>query len=132
MKKENVITCDKGWVGLYSPVLDLIYAHDDNQHSLSDKIGIQSISCEDGTLNIKPIFRSNLTYKIQKAIFDAEQASLNVCEFCGAKENVGTTMNNEYKTCCRHCWENRILGVRPNSIWKDYTTNKTYKVKQNG
>lgn len=132
IKRENVIKCDKGWTKLYTPVLELIYAHDDAQSSLSNKIGIRSISCDDGALSITPIFKSNLTYEIQKAIFDAEQESLNVCEFCGAKENVGTTMNNEYKTCCKHCWENRILGVRPNSIWKDYSTNKSYKAKNNG
>lgn len=132
MKTENVITCEKGWGALYNPVLDMIYAHDDKKNTYSEKIGVKSITCDDGTLTISPIFKSNLTYEIERAIFNAEQASLNTCEFCGATHNVGTTMNNEYKTCCRHCWENRILGVRPNSIWKDYTTNKTYKLKSNG
>ena len=129
MKETNIIKCEQGWGVLYEPILDMIYAHDDTKCTPSEKIGVKEISCNDGVLSIETINEHNLTYSIEKKIFDAEQDSLNVCEFCGTKERVGTTMNNTYKTCCRECWETLILATTPNSIWKDYTTNKTFKLK---
>jgi hypothetical protein len=107
----------------------MIYAHDDAKHSPTEKIGVERIGCDDGVLSIETVNSDKLPYHIERAIFRAEQDSLNVCEFCGATANVGTTMNNTYKTCCKECWETKILAWTPNSIWKDYTTNKTFKMK---
>ena len=60
----------------------------------------------------------NLTDEISMMITNAGRDSLTVCEYCGSRENIGVTMNYRYKTCCKHCWEEKILKYEPKSVWK--------------
>ena len=125
--KYNLIKCGSGWSKLYQPIIDEIIDFDITKSNYSEKIGIESIESNDGLLKIKVINAYNLTDEISKHISDAEFKSSRVCEFCGADTDVGTTMNSEYKTCCKKCWENVIRPRENKSIWKSYETNKIYK-----
>ncbi len=126
---NKVISCGIGWARLYKPIVSKILEFDDKQESSNKKIGIKSISSVDGRLVITLENKENVTPEIANDIEKASLDSLRVCEVCGESDNVGTTMNNEYITCCRLCWEKVILPVKSNSIWKDYSTNKTYRKK---
>lgn len=127
MKVSNIIQCGKGWEKLYKPIIELIFKHDDKCQDPTKKIGIKEIKEVDGALTIEVVNEDNLTIEIRNEIINKKYDSLNVCEFCGTENNVGTTMNNDYKTCCKECWENIILVKNPSSIWKEYSTNKFYQ-----
>ena len=127
MAVSNIIHCGKGWEKLYKPVVEMIFKHDDIHQDPTKKIGIKEIKEEDGALVIGIVNENNLTSEIRNEILISEQDSINVCEFCGTENNVGTTMNHDYKTCCKDCWEDIILAKVPNSMWKSYSTNKFYQ-----
>lgn len=126
---KDVIVCGIGWKQLYEPVLKLIFDFDDIQKKPSDKIGVKCVESLDGKLNIKVENYKNLTNEIEDAIDKACNESLRVCELCGETKNIGTTMNVEYITCCRHCWEQKIMSKNSESIWKEYSTGKCYRKK---
>lgn len=128
MKKvTNIISCKSGWEGIYLPIINKIMNFDDEQESCDKKIGIKSIKSEDGKLIITVANESNLPQHLANRIKDAELKSLTTCEYCGTKLDVGTTMNYEYITCCRECWEKFILTKNKNSIWKSFKSNKLFK-----
>lgn len=127
MTVSNIIHCEKGWKKLYQPIIEMVFKHDDKHQDPTKKIGIKEIKEVDGALVIEVVNENNLTNDIRDEILIKEHDSLNVCEFCGTENNIGTTMNNDYKTCCKECWEDIILVTNPNSIWKDYSTNKFYQ-----
>ena len=133
MTISNIIHCEKGWKKLYIPIVEMVFKHDDKHQDPTKKIGIKEIKEVDGALVIEVVNENNLTSEIRDEILIREHNSLNVCEFCGTENNIGTTMNNDYKTCCKECWEDIILVTNPNSIWKEYSTNKFYqKTQDNG
>ncbi len=113
-----LIECRDGWKQLYQPVIDAIKEHDDVQTSEDKKIGIAQIKEKWGALEIYPKNRENMPEKIREMILKASNDSKHVCEYCGTKENVGTTMNHWYKTCCKSCWEKKISIYNEDSRWK--------------
>lgn len=127
--EKNVIVCGIGWQSLYNPIIQMIFDYDDAQKQSVDKIGIKRIETDDGKLSIVLENRQNANAQIIEAINKACHKSLRVCELCGETNNIGTTMNNDYITCCHKCWESKILSKNSASIWKDYTTNKIYRKK---
>lgn len=116
--KEKIVKCEKGWKTIYQPVIEEIYKHDCSKTNVEDKIGVEEICEKYGMIAIKPINPFNLTDEISMIITNAGRDSLTVCEYCGSRENVGVTMNYRYKTCCKHCWEEKILKYEPKSVWK--------------
>lgn len=128
MNNNSIITCGKGWEKLYERVIDRIIEFDSKQDSVEDKIGIGKIKEENGVLSFELIQPENITYEINDLIDDVKHGSLYVCEFCGAVNDVGVTLNNSYKTCCKYCWEHFILSKTPTSIWKNKTNGKIYKI----
>lgn len=126
-ENNNAIVCNSGWKKLYQPILDKIFKYDDSQDSSDKKIGVSRVESCDGKLKFIFVNKDNIPYHLKQDIEEACHESLSVCEMCGTKLNVGTTLNNEYVTCCRECWENFILTKNTNSIWKDYTTGKCYR-----
>lgn len=128
---KNVIRCGIGWKKLYEPILKMIFDFDDKQKSPLDKIGVKCIECIDGKMYIKLENYENLTTEIDIAIDNACKESLKVCELCGETHNVGTTMNFDYVTCCKDCWEKKIMSKNSESIWKEYSTGKCYRKIKN-
>ena len=131
MSHSNVVTCEKGWKDLYESIIEIIVDYDKRHFKAEDRIGVESISEVDGGMEVKVINENNLTSGIRDEILIREHESFNICEFCGTKTGVGTTMNNDFKTCCKSCWESNILNKQENSIWKEYSTNKCYKKTEN-
>lgn len=123
----NVVMCNEGWKSLYQPIIDDVLKYDDLVYLPEDRIGIQSVACVDGLMEITLINPHNAYDSLAKDIKDAENASSRMCEYCGETSHVGTTMNFFYKTCCKACWEKHILPHYLQSIWKDYTTNTHHK-----
>lgn len=123
----KIVTCRNGWEKLYKPIIDKIMEYDSKQADVSDKIGIEEIKEKYGIMKIKVINHINLTDEISQMITKAERDSMDTCEFCGTKDDVGVTMNFWYKTCCKHCWENHILKNEPQSVWMNKTNKKTFK-----
>lgn len=115
--KDKIVKCEKGWECLYKPIIDEIYKHDSQQEYVEDKIGIENICEKYGMFSIDLIQPRNLTDEISQMITNAGRDSLRICEFCGSKENIGVTMNFRYKTCCRSCWQQKILEYEPKSVW---------------
>ena len=130
-KSFDVVQCREGWSKLYQPIIDEVINHDISQVNNNKRIGIESIYEEDGELRIDLIQEENAYSSLFSKIRDAELASVKTCEYCGATENVGTTMNFHFETCCKSCWESHILPKRPQSVWKDYDTQKSYSITQN-
>lgn len=129
MKKENIIKCNKGWEGLYKPILKMIYAHDDLQKTVDKKIGVLAVKSIDGELCIAMENNQNASNGLMADIIKARKESRDTCEFCGTKENVGITMNFEYVTCCEECWMNNIARINRQSAWKNLKTNKMTKME---
>lgn len=125
--KYDVVMCNKGWQKLYQPIIDNVIHYDELAYLPEDKIGIKSIDCVDGVMEVKLINPHNASEELKKEITCAENLSSRTCEYCGETKNVGTTMNFFYKTCCKACWERHILPHYLQSIWKDYTTNIHHK-----
>ena len=117
--KDKIVKCEKGWSSIYIPVIDAIYKHDSSKTKIEEKIGVEEICEKYGMIAIKVIQPFNLTDEISMMITNAGRDSLSICEYCGTKENVGVTMNNRYKTCCRKCWKKKILEYEPDSVWKE-------------
>lgn len=124
MNIKSGILCGKGWEKIYSQVLEAIWTYDDQQTNPLDKVGVKVVTSQDGKLSVQVENDYNLPKDIENIIQYAETESLKYCEFCGTKENLGTTLNNDYITCCQSCWEENILPKYENSLWKNYQTNK--------
>lgn len=125
----DVVQCHDGWKKLYQPIIDEVIDFDIRQTDASKRIGIKSIEMEDGAMVISLINTHNASDKLLDKIDKAELLSERTCEFCGDTKNVGTTLNYNYQTCCRECWEKHILPKRPQSTWKNYKTTKMYSGK---
>lgn len=125
-KQFDVVQCKEGWKKLYQPIIDEVINFDICQSSSDKRIGIKSIYQEEGELVIDLVQEENAPASLFYKIYDAEKESARVCEYCGATENVGTTMNYHFETCCKACWESHIVPKRPQSIWKDYKTTKMH------
>lgn len=126
---KDVIVCGSGWKKIYEPVIKMIFDFDDIQTSPLNKIGVKRVESLDGKLFIKLENYNNITHDIEMAIDKASDESLRVCELCGDTNNVGTTMNIEYVTCCKSCWEQKIMSKNSKSIWKEFSTGKCYRKK---
>ncbi|MBR6517533.1 MAG: hypothetical protein IKT40_11935 [Bacilli bacterium] len=125
------LQCNKGWSKLYQPIIDKIIEFDSQQENVKDKIGIAYIKEKDGVMKITLVQPHNADSSIMDLIYEAENKSKSVCEYCGSETNVGITMNNTYKTCCKTCWEKNIIPMQENSIWQDLTTRKLFKKNSN-
>ena len=125
----DVVQCHEGWKSLYQPIIDEVINFDICQTDPSKKIGIKSIEMEDGAMVISLINTHNASDDLLDKLDQAELASERMCEFCGDTQNVGTTLNYTYQTCCKECWEKHILPKKPKSTWKNYKTTKLYSAK---
>lgn len=119
MIRKDVIECKSGWKSLYEPIINKIMEHDSNVTDPNKKIGIFQIKEKFGVLVFNLINTSNASDEILEMITNATRQSSRICEFCGTKENVGTTKNHWYKTCCKSCWEKNIKAHYEDSKWKE-------------
>lgn len=92
------VECERGWYPLIQPVIDYIDKFNEGK-SEEEKIHIMQIKEKYGTLRI---YVSYGTEELFKMIDDAEEESAHVCEFCGAKEDVGQT-TGWVITLCHDC-----------------------------
>lgn len=116
MITKTIIKCRSGWSKLYQPVIDEIVEHDCKNPN--KKIGIESIFDYFGTLKIKLFQPNNASKALQEKILDLSRQSTQVCSICGTHQNVGTTMNHDWVTCCEECWQREIKNKYTDSKWK--------------
>lgn len=117
--ENNVVMAKNGWEKLYQPIIDNIVEYDKKQSDAEHKIGIDAIGSKNGLMFVNLYHPESVPIRIQNIINDNIAKSAHMCERCGTKLEVGTTMNYQIETCCRKCWHDRILPSLPHSMWKE-------------
>lgn len=115
------VECDKGWYPLIQPVID--YIDDFNKGKSEDEmIYIHQIKEKYGTLRI---YVSHFTPELGELIDKAEEESCHVCEFCGSRKHVGSTLG-WLMTICHDCVK-KMCQERDNSVkWHSYDDDNIY------
>ena len=102
------VECGKGWYPLVLPILGYIDNYNKNENS---KIYVNQVKEKWGCLEIYVSF-DNVPDNIVKETYDminkAREDSLNVCEECGTRENVGMNMRGWYYVVCEDCLKKQI------------------------
>jgi len=115
------IECGKGWYPLIQPVVDYIDEYNSTRES-DKQIRITQVKEKYGTLRIYTNF---YTPELQELIDNAELESEKVCEFCGSREHLGTTLE-WYITICYDCMKARVNRRGIPSKWHSYENDKVY------
>lgn len=117
------IECGKGWFPLIKPIIDYI----DNYNT--DKVKIEQIKI----MQIKEkfaaleIYVSHGTPELFDMIDNATKESENICEFCGTKENIGSTQGY-YMTCCHSCCKDLAKHHGHSYFWHNYNDDNVYLI----
>lgn len=136
------VECNKGWYPLILPILEYIQKYN-NSHENS-KIYVDQVKEKWARLEIYVSFDNvpdNVVTETYDMIRKAQEESLNVCEECGTKENVGMNMRGWYYVVCEDCLKKQIQKD-VDYYGKDYTyktirywkrnDGKTFKITPEG
>lgn len=102
-----------GWRDIVKPLEKYIENYNKSKTNEEDKIIVLQAKEKFGTLRFYCNF---YTDELREMIRKAEQESMETCEFCGSKENVGTTCG-WITTCCEKCI-NELGKKRTNGIYR--------------
>jgi hypothetical protein len=118
------IECGKGWYPLIQPVIDYIddYNKDKDDNNM---IRITQVREKYGSLRI---YTNMYTPELQELIDKAEIESEKVCEFCGSRKHLGTTLE-WYITICYDCMKDRVRRKEIPSKWHCYDDDNVYLAK---
>lgn len=117
------VECERGWYQLLKPIIDYIDDYNKDKDE-SNMIYIIQIKEKLGTLRF---YVSYCTPELNKLINDAEDESANVCEICGSREHVGTTLG-WYITICHDCLKKMCKDREETVKWCNYDDDKVYWV----
>jgi hypothetical protein len=115
------VECGRGWYPLIQPVFDYI---DEYNKDKDEKYCISVLQVKEkyGTLRIYTNFE---TPELCELIEHAEEESGNVCEYCGSREHIGSTLE-WYITICYDCMKERVNKRECPSRWHSYDDDKVY------
>lgn len=120
------IHCGKGWYPLIKPIIE--YVDDYNSDKPEEEhIDILEIKEKFGGLRIYTWFGTEELYDM---INKAEKESLYTCEFCGSKENVGTTIGY-YMTVCHNCVKDMAIKNNRTYKWSSNRNGNEYTIYPN-
>ena len=118
------IECGNGWLGLIEPIIAKI-SEENSLRNDDNKIEIFQIKEKFGGLRF---YVGNETDEIAKMINKAEMESFHVCENCGSKNEVGTSIHNGWvSTECKKCFLEKNVGDFEKSF--KFLLNKIYYIK---
>ena len=123
-----------GWHPVIKKVLDKISQY--NQDSPEDsRIFVDQVKEKFGTLRIYVTYDNvpkETIEDIDAAISEAENEARDICEFCGAKENVGVRIKGWYTTMCESCAKKEVkkegLFYKDGITWKRNSDGKVFLI----
>lgn len=122
--------CGKGWTHLIAPIIDQINLWN-NTASDEEQIEIFQIKEKWGALEV---YLHNVPEKLSNTLDDmisnARLESMQTCEVCGTKDEVGTTLKGWIFPICKSCLKTSINNHVPARFWS--YNGKIYKVTAAG
>ena len=122
------VECGKGWYKLIEPVVAYIEEYNKNRPD-EEKIAILQIKEKYAELRIYVSYGTDELYDM---ISDAEDKSHNICEVCGAEENVGLKISGWYMTMCQDCAKEMAKNKEYPIVWERNSDGKTYRIYEDG
>lgn len=117
MENNKIISCGRGWKDIYEPVIQSIIDFDSLRVSADGKIGVKKVYTENGMLKFDVHNPNNMVQPIRNKMISASTESTRVCEYCGAKQDIGYTCFTIKKTCCERCFNLYVSKEHPTENW---------------
>ena len=125
-QKYNV-ECGYGWKSIIVPLIDYVEKY--NSNHTNSNIEILQIKEKFGGLRFYVSFdnvEKDIIDQLRRMIDNAEEESFLTCEYCGNKENVGTTLG-WLTTICENCIKTNYRGT--STEWRRQKDGKIIKIK---
>lgn len=123
----------RGWDQLSEKVLSTVEEYNKENFDKGSYITIGQVKEKWGRLEIYPHFTNvpaETVDKIWDMIKQVREESLNVCEECGTRENVGMTQNMWYTVTCLDCLKKDVAVAKEQGL--DYKTQREWKRNSDG
>lgn len=121
------VECGSGWYQLLEPIYNYIEKYNSDIPE-EEKIQILQVKEKYGTLNV---YVSHGTRELFDLIDFAESESENVCEDCGTRHNVGTTMVGWIRTICLDCAKKEAVGRGYPIVLQMNDTKQIFEISEN-
>ena len=122
------VECGKGWYDLLTPIVE--YVENYNKDKKDDKkIRFTQIKEKWGGLRVYVNFGTKELFDL---IDKAEEESYNVCEFCGTRENMGSTLSGWISSICLDCVKNNVAKSGFPTRWGRNSDKKRFWINTDG
>ena len=126
LNKEKFLTTDDSYIEGYEKYNGMVYCLTVPNHILYVRRNGKGCWCG----NCLRVYVSKGTRELFDMIEKAEDESSKVCEECGSRENIGTTMGY-YRTLCHDCVKDITNKSGMMQMWHNHTDDNVYYIIPN-